>query len=96
MPIRDSQFVCSGDGPLTRIHVACEDSQIVLTVSPKGKGISGDRLESANPGVKRLGVGVARMRERVRQLGRDLQIQAGDPGTAFKVKLPTGVEYVCA
>lgn len=71
-----------------RIRLTLEENQIVLAVSAKGRGIAPEAVERSGEGIRRLGIGITGMRERIRQLGGKLQIMPGDPGTIVKVKLP--------
>jgi signal transduction histidine kinase len=84
---------------LTNIHRHSESAkaEVVLTLSPgqvtlnvrdHGKGLtpellSGFRTKSTNPGV-----GLAGMRERMRELGGQLSIQRCVPGTLISVSIP--------
>jgi two-component system NarL family sensor kinase len=75
------------------IHLAVSGEEILLTVSDEGKGIN-SALEPAeqnsNSGRKRkLGVGIAGMRERVLQIGGRFEIGAGNPGTILKAAFPS-------
>jgi PAS domain S-box-containing protein len=76
------------ESPTARIRLASEKNRIILEVSDKGRGISPDALVSSDGGIRTLGVGIAGMHERVRQLGGKLQITPGDPGTVVRASLP--------
>src|SRR5207237_1479105 len=78
-------------------HSKSDTAQITVTASPRhlrlkvedrGKGmslpISGLEKDDANM----PGVGISGIRERVRQLGGQMQIRSGDGGTALEVYLP--------
>ncbi len=81
------------ESPTARIRLAFEKNHIVLEVSDKGRGIAPDALEWFDGGIGTLGVGIAGMRERVRQLGGKLQVIPGDPGTIVKARLPLAVQH---
>lgn len=68
-----------------RLH-RCQGS-VVLEIRDTGKGIDPARLNS-RPGVKGLGVGITGMKERVRQLGGTLAIEAANPGTLVRAIFP--------
>src|ERR1039457_2513850 len=62
-------------------------AEVVLKVRDYGKGIALERLDTF--GTKgSSGVGLAGMRERVRELGGRLRIEPGAPGTMISVTLP--------
>ena len=88
-----------------RKHSGASVAKILLTVAPDeirldvrddGHGIPGfARIEMTDDVVSLLGVGIAGMRERVRQLGGRLEISSGDDGTvvttvlALQEQIPT-------
>ena len=59
-----------------------------LQVSDNGSGIEETKLAQAHEPGRQLGVGIAGMRERVRELGGCLQLQSGKAGTKISVSLP--------
>ena len=61
---------------------------MVLEVRDFGKGIPPRLLESFRTKGISFGVGLAGMRERVRELGGRLEIQAKSPGSLVSVSLP--------
>jgi len=73
--------------PVARIRLARSDSQICLEVQDKGVGITPEKLreitEAGTPGI-----GVRGMRERMRQLGGDLEIHSDGHGTTVEAHLP--------
>jgi signal transduction histidine kinase len=84
---------------LTNIHrhsnssnadVALELSRdyAILTVRDYGKGIAPELLETFRATGTKSGVGLAGMRERIRDLGGHLIIQPCTPGTLISVTLP--------
>ena len=62
--------------------------KVVLEVRDFGKGIPPRLLESFRTRGISSGVGLAGMRERVRELGGRLEIQAKSPGSLVSVALP--------
>lgn len=70
------------------VRVACDAGEIHLEVSDNGKGIPDDRLHGLEAATNKSGVGITGMRERVRELGGRLEIQARNPGTTISVTLP--------
>ena len=70
-----------------RIHLILGQNEILLTIADEGKGIPTAGTEEQK-GRRKLGVGVAGMRERVLQLGGCFEIAAGNPGTVIKAVFP--------
>jgi signal transduction histidine kinase len=62
--------------------------QVTLKVRDYGKGIAPELLKSFRTKGMRSGVGLAGMRERIRELGGQLSIQASAPGTLISVTMP--------
>jgi signal transduction histidine kinase len=60
-----------------------------VVVEDEGKGISPTKLAHLDSGVM-TGVGLMGMRERVRQLGGQLEISSHSTGTAVIARLPLG------
>lgn len=75
--------------PNVDVRIDVEDGQVTLAVRDFGRGIAPDKLESFKKGTD-LGVGLAGMRERVREFGGALQILPEDPGTLIKLTVPVG------
>jgi PAS domain S-box-containing protein len=70
------------------IHVLAAASEVVLRVVDEGRGLpvaAGAEPEAALAGV---GVGIAGMRERIRQLGGRMEIRSGREGTTVEAALP--------
>ncbi|HEV2268436.1 MAG TPA: PAS domain S-box protein [Steroidobacteraceae bacterium] len=69
-----------------RMAVAC--GELVLEVEDRGKGIAAATLEKIRKDGPGVGVGIAGMRERMRQVGGRLEIESGGPGTTIRALLP--------
>ena len=70
------------------IRIDLEAQQVRLLVQDQGRGIPASILDHLNDSLADLGVGIAGMRERVRQLGGRLEIQSHGQGTTVKARLP--------
>jgi signal transduction histidine kinase len=68
------------------IAIRQEDHTILVEIKDQGKGISSDKQMEL--GTDRAGVGFRGMRERLRQLGGELEIQSGSGGTSVTARLP--------
>jgi len=62
--------------------------KVILQVRDYGKGIAQELLENFRAKGTNFGVGLAGMRERLRELGGRLDIQSGAPGTLISVTMP--------
>ena len=74
-------------GSTVDISLRVNQQQVVLEVRDDGKGIPQDRLQRLNEG-DTAGVGIAGIRERVRELNGMLEIQSGPFGTRMTVTVP--------
>jgi signal transduction histidine kinase len=74
--------------PTVDIRLERRADGVNLTVRDYGKGIPADRLKGFANSTGAVGVGLAGMRERVRQLKGNLSIRAMHPGTLVTVVLP--------
>jgi signal transduction histidine kinase len=64
-----------------RIRLTQKAGWIMLEVRDRGRGLPPDTREE-------LGVGIAGMKERLRQLGGLLEIESGKRGTVVRARLP--------
>ncbi len=64
--------------------------QIRLEIQDYGQGMPAETLRQVSDGAGKTGVGVAGMRERVRELGGYMTIQSDSRGTQLAVVLPLG------
>jgi signal transduction histidine kinase len=72
---------------VANIRLARSDGQICLEVQDKGIGISPEKLhEITDAGTP--GIGIRGMRERMRQLGGQLEIRSNGQGTTVEARLP--------
>jgi PAS domain S-box-containing protein len=86
---------------LTNIHRHSESStaairlqmgaeNVTLEVRDQGQGMPANQLKRCKGAAGVVGVGIAGMRERVRQLGGRLEIDSGPKGTLVRAVLPLG------
>ncbi|MFZ0731009.1 MAG: sensor histidine kinase [Candidatus Sulfotelmatobacter sp.] len=73
------------------IRLARANHEFQLEVSDNGKGISEERLRRFETSPNKAGVGITGMRERVRELGGQIEIKSLNPGTCIRVTLPTTI-----
>lgn len=69
------------------IELTLHNDKLTLEVTDNGKGIPGERLKNLEA-AGNSGVGIAGMRERVREIGGRLEIQSGERGTTVSVTVP--------
>lgn len=75
-------------GTTVRIALQVDAELVQLEISDNGKGIPEERLRRLSEDDSVTGVGLAGMRERVRELGGTLLIGTAFPGTTITVKIP--------
>ncbi len=71
-----------------RVHIAVASSHVVLEIGDKGKGLPPDVAKPGSAISKTSGVGIASMRERVKELGGTLEFHSGAGGTTVRAILP--------
>jgi len=71
------------------IQLSESDQEIRLEVSDQGRGLVREMMDRAVDET-RLGVGIAGMRERIRQWGGQLEIRSSSKGTTVIAALPRG------
>jgi signal transduction histidine kinase len=71
------------------ITVLREPNHVTLQIIDHGRGIPCEIVEAVGSAGSTVGVGIAGMRERVRQLGGQLLIKSGNSGTLLRAMLPT-------
>src|SRR5262249_38777149 len=81
--------------PTARITLSRSSAEVTLLIRDSGCGLP---KEVAVPqvGVPHIGVGIAGMRERVRQFGGKLEIASTNSGTTVKVVLPVVAQAAVA
>ena len=72
------------------IRLLTRAEEVTLEVRDQGKGMPPTQLKRCNGAAQAVGVGIAGMRERVRQLGGQLEIESALHGTAVRAVLPLG------
>jgi signal transduction histidine kinase len=69
-----------------RVEIEKQSEWVMVRVRDYGKGASLDTAGRSHS--SRLGVGIAGMRERVRQFGGELTVSRAEPGTLVETKIP--------
>jgi PAS domain S-box-containing protein len=72
---------------VAKVRVVPVDGEVRVEVADEGKGIAPDKQKAMDSG-RKLGVGIAGMQERLRQLGGSLEIESSGKGTLVVAKLP--------
>jgi signal transduction histidine kinase len=73
----------------SEVSVSLESGKVCLKIQDNGKGIPATVLERFRSDGVQHGVGLAGMRERIRELGGYLDIRSGSTGTLITALLPT-------
>jgi signal transduction histidine kinase len=73
--------------PTAKIVLRHSADHVFVEIADKGKGIPPEKRDEMDS-VGMPGVGIRGMRERLRQLGGDLEIKSGGTGTVVVVRLP--------
>ena len=74
------------------IRLRSDGHVLQLEIADNGKGIVAERLHRFQSSNSNTGVGIAGMRERVRQLGGHLELRSSESGTTVHVSPPTASE----
>ena len=74
--------------PKVDIRLALDPNQIRMEIQDYGQGIPAEILRHLDTGVGKTGIGLAGMRERVRELGGSFTIGSSNQGTLLTVVLP--------
>jgi signal transduction histidine kinase len=74
--------------PRARVHISRSPASVTMRVEDEGQGMGESALKRDSESAAAPGVGIAGMRERVRQLGGRLEIHSPGSGTTLKVTLP--------
>jgi signal transduction histidine kinase len=70
------------------IQLQLESRRVRLIVQDRGRGMRRDVLERFRRDGTQTGVGLAGMRERLRELGGTLDIRSGEDGTILTAEIP--------
>src|SRR5579862_376001 len=70
------------------VNVSRDPASVRLTISDNGKGMPTSLLKQIREGTAESGVGIAGMRERLRELNGVLDIQSDDSGTTLTITAP--------
>lgn len=74
------------ESPWAALRITELADSVLLEIEDGGNGVSG--AGSAGPGAFALGVGLAGMRERIRQVGGTFAVETGGAGTIIRASLP--------
>jgi two-component system, NarL family, sensor kinase len=74
--------------PRAEVTLRPEKANVVLRVRDFGDGIPGETLDNFVQSGTRVGVGLAGMRERIREQGGKFDISSNGDGTTIQVSLP--------
>jgi PAS domain S-box-containing protein len=75
-------------GSMVDIHLSVDTKGLQLEIKDNGRGIPPKRLRTLMEGDAEAGVGLAGMRERMRELGGSLEIRSGRAGTTVVISIP--------
>ena len=73
---------------VVEISLAVDDALATLTVVDFGKGIPKEVLDGLNHSGTNVGVGLAGIRERAKELGGTFEVESGPTGTTLKASVP--------
>ena len=69
------------------IRISVDEDSVGVEIRDEGSGISSEVLAGFRSGTRLLGVGLAGMRERIRDMGGSFEIDSSEKGTAIQVAL---------
>lgn len=75
---------------VVEIHLTLDETTVTIAIRDHGKGIPQDALDRFSKNGSNVGVGLAGMRERVKELGGSLSVESGLRGTLLKAVVPIG------
>jgi len=70
------------------IRLSRDSGEVVLEMVDEGRGMPAEVLDKLRRAIPPLGVGIAGMRERLRQLGGTLEIESGSGGSTVRARIP--------
>jgi PAS domain S-box-containing protein len=74
--------------PVAEVRLKAQEDNVLLEIIDEGHGAPAGLLNGSGGSVTGLGVGVAGMRERLRQLGGLLEVESGPTGTIVRATVP--------
>jgi signal transduction histidine kinase len=74
--------------PRARVHIYRSPAGLTMEIQDEGQGMQEGALKREGQRESTPGVGIAGLRERIRQLGGQLEIHSTESGTTLKVVLP--------
>jgi signal transduction histidine kinase len=81
---------------VAKIVIAVSHEEVIAQVCDEGRGIPPEALDKINGGTYLIGVGMAGMRERVRDKGGKFTVRSSTAGTTVEVRLPTKLTHASA
>jgi PAS domain S-box-containing protein len=78
--------------PTAQVRIRRAGSGVVLEITDQGRGFAPEVRISDDGAVSKVGVGITGMRERLRQLGGQLEIESSQQGTTVRATVPGGSE----
>ena len=78
------------------VKVEVDDHRAILEVIDQGAGIPKATLDSRKAGLKRPGIGISGMRERLKDLGGTLEIDSSEQGTTVRAEIPLRMNAAAA
>lgn len=74
-----------------KIRLFCSLTEVFLEVEDEGKGVEPDLIEELEAGTGGPGIGLLKMRERIRDLRGNLNIRSNGKGTLICVRIPRSI-----
>jgi signal transduction histidine kinase len=72
---------------MAMIRISIDEDSVGVEIRDEGRGISSEILAGFRSGTRLLGVGLAGMRERIRDMGGSFEIDSSEKGTSIQVAL---------
>jgi two-component system NarL family sensor kinase len=73
---------------VAEIKILLDAENLLAEICDQGCGIAQEMLDGFHDGTRLVGVGMAGMRERIRDMGGHFEIRSSDKGTTIAVRLP--------
>jgi signal transduction histidine kinase len=73
---------------VAEIRINLDAESLVAEICDEGRGIPQEMLEGFHDGTRLVGVGMAGMRERIRDMGGHFEVRSSGAGTTIAVRLP--------